>query len=161
MTFKRKAVPFDTFVGGCNYFDSNSDVNNGYGCTHPEQEEKQKGKGCCFCFSCPLGTPADEESFEEPDIDWNGTEKEDVGEDDYIIIPSNCENQDLTEVEKMIRKGDKVIMNGKYYVSEKNKDKEFIVTTEPTEVCGTLSVWLEGFRGCYAVDGLTKVGSLN
>ena len=91
MTFKRKAVPFDTFVGGCDYFDSNSDVNNGYGCTHPEQEEKQKGKGCCFCFSCPLGTPADEESFEEPDIDWNGTEKEDVGEDDYIIIPSNCE----------------------------------------------------------------------
>ena len=72
MTFKRKAVPFDTFVGGCNYFDGNSDVNNGYGCTHPEQEEKQKGKGCCFCFSCPLGTPADEESFEEPDIDWNG-----------------------------------------------------------------------------------------
>ena len=67
----------------------------------------------------------------------------------------------FTEVEKMIRKGDKVIMNGKYYVSEKNKDKEFIVTTEPTEVCGTLSVWLEGFRGCYAVDGLTKVGSLN
>lgn len=42
----------------------------------------------------------------------------------------------------MIRKGDKVIMNGKYYVSEKNKDKEFIVTTEPAEVCGTLSVWL-------------------
>lgn len=34
----------------------------------------------------------------------------------------------------MIRKGDKVIMNGKYYVSEKNKDKEFIVTTEPAEV---------------------------
>lgn len=61
----------------------------------------------------------------------------------------------------MVRKGDKVIMNGKYYVSEKNKDKEFIVTTEPAEVCGTLSVWLEVFRGCYAVDGLTKVGSLN
>lgn len=97
MIFKRKAVPFDTFVGGCNYFDGNSDVNNGYGCTHPEQEEKQKGKGCCFCFSCPLGTPADEESFEEPDINWNGTEKEDVGEDDYIIISSNCENQNLVQ----------------------------------------------------------------
>ena len=38
----------------------------------------------------------------------------------------------------MVRKGDKVIMNGKYYVSEKNKDKEFIVTTEPAEVCGCL-----------------------
>lgn len=57
----------------------------------------------------------------------------------------------------MIQKGDRVIMNDKYYVSEKNKGKEFIVTTEPTEVCGTLSVWLDGFRGCYAVDGLTKV----
>ena len=57
----------------------------------------------------------------------------------------------------MIRKGDKVIMNGKYYVSEKNKGKKFTVVTEPTEVCGTLSVWLDGFRGCYAVDGLAKV----
>lgn len=57
----------------------------------------------------------------------------------------------------MIQKGDRVIMNDKYYVSEKNKGKEFIVTTEPTEVCGTLSVWLDGFRGCYAVDGLAKV----
>lgn len=78
-----------------------------------------------------------------------------------VITKSMGGNESLVEVEKMIRKGDKVIMNGKYYVSEKNKDKEFIVTTEPTEVCGTLSVWLEGFRGCYAVDGLTKVGSLN
>ena len=50
----------------------------------------------------------------------------------------------------MIQKGDKVIMNGKYYVSEKNKGKKFTVVTEPTEVCGTLSVWLDGFRGCYA-----------
>ncbi len=57
----------------------------------------------------------------------------------------------------MIKKGDRVIMNDKYYVSEKNKGKEFIVTTEPTEVCGTLSMLLDGFRGCYAVDGLTKV----
>lgn len=57
----------------------------------------------------------------------------------------------------MIQKGDKVIMNDKYYVSEKNKGKEYIVKTEPAEVGGTLSVWLDGFRGCYAVDGLTKV----
>lgn len=56
-----------------------------------------------------------------------------------------------------ITKGDRVKMNDKYFVSEKNKDKVFTVTTEPQEVCGTLSVWLEGFRGCYAVDGLTKI----
>ena len=34
----------------------------------------------------------------------------------------------FTEVEKMIQKGDKVIMNGKYYVSEKNKGKKFLLS---------------------------------
>ena len=57
----------------------------------------------------------------------------------------------------MLKVGDKVKMNNKYYVSEQNKDKVFTVKTEPQEVCGTLSVWLDGFRGCYAVDGLSKV----
>ena len=95
MTYRRKAIPFDMFAGNCKYFDSDADVNNGYGCSHPEQEEKQEGKGCCFCFSCPLGVPADEESFEEPDIDWDGTEKEDVGEDDYIIVPVEPEKMSL------------------------------------------------------------------
>lgn len=56
-----------------------------------------------------------------------------------------------------MKTGDTVKMNDKYYVSEKNKDKEFKVTTDPQKVCGTMCVWLEGFRGCYAVDGLTVV----
>ena len=59
--------------------------------------------------------------------------------------------------ERMVKIGDKVIMNNKYYVSEENRNKKFVVKTNPQEVCGTLSVWLEGFQGCYAVDGLTKV----
>lgn len=54
----------------------------------------------------------------------------------------------------MLNVGDRVIMNNKYYVSKENK--QFVVKTEPKEVCGVMSVWLEGFRGCYAVDGLTK-----
>ena len=53
--------------------------------------------------------------------------------------------------------GDKVVMNSKYRVSESNKRKIFTVRTEPQEVCGTMSVWLEGFKGCYAVDGLDLV----
>ena len=57
----------------------------------------------------------------------------------------------------MLKIGDKVVMNGKYYVPDKNKGKVFVVKSEPQEVCGTQSVWLEGYRGCYAVDGLTKV----
>ena len=57
----------------------------------------------------------------------------------------------------MLQIGDKVKMNDKYYVSDANKEKVFIVKTEPQEVCGRISVWLEGYRGCYAVDGLTKL----
>lgn len=57
----------------------------------------------------------------------------------------------------MIKIGDKVKMNGKYHVSEQNKKRVFTVKSEPQEVCGTLSVWLEGYKGCYAVDGLKKV----
>lgn len=57
----------------------------------------------------------------------------------------------------MLKVGDKVILNDKYHVSEKYKGKVFTVKTKPQEVCGTSCVWLDGFSGCYAVDGLTKV----
>lgn len=57
----------------------------------------------------------------------------------------------------MIKTGDYVQMNDNYYVSEKNKGKIFKVTAEPRDVCGTICVWLEGYHGCYAADGLTVV----
>ena len=57
----------------------------------------------------------------------------------------------------MLQIGDKVKMNDKYYVSDANKEKVFTVKTEQQEVGGIICVWLEGFHGCYAVDGLSKV----
>lgn len=57
----------------------------------------------------------------------------------------------------MIKKGDKVVMNDKYYVSDKNKGKKWIVNSEPFELCGTVCVMLLGYCGGYALDGLTKV----
>ena len=57
-----------------------------------------------------------------------------------------------------LRIGDKVVMNNKYYVSEKNKGIEFTVKSEPFYICGTECVMLENYHGCYALDGLTKVG---
>lgn len=57
-----------------------------------------------------------------------------------------------------MKTGDKVIMNEKYLVSEKNKGKVFTVRSEPFECCGTTCVMLEGYSGCYAMDGLTRVG---
>lgn len=57
-----------------------------------------------------------------------------------------------------IKVGDKVVMNDKYYVSEKNRGVEFVVRSEEFNVSGTQCVMLEGYRGGYALDGLTKVG---
>ena len=53
--------------------------------------------------------------------------------------------------------GKKVVINDKYYVSEKNKGKIFEVTSEPYSVCGTVVVKLKGLSGCYALDGLDEV----
>lgn len=57
----------------------------------------------------------------------------------------------------MLKIGDKVVFNNKYHISEANKGKVFTVCTGPQEVCGTLCVWLENYKGCYAVDGLDLV----
>ncbi len=53
--------------------------------------------------------------------------------------------------------GDKVIMNDSYRVVEKNKGVIFTVRSEPFDICGTVCVMLENYRGGYVLDGLTKV----
>ena len=53
--------------------------------------------------------------------------------------------------------GDRVVMNNKYHVNEKNKGKVWTVRSEPWECCGTHVVLLEGKSGGYAVDGLDSV----
>ena len=60
-------------------------------------------------------------------------------------------------MENKLNVGDKVMMNNKYRVSEKNKDKVFVVRSEPFYICGTKCVLLEDYRGGYAVDGLNKI----
>lgn len=58
----------------------------------------------------------------------------------------------------MLKPGDKVVMNDRYYVSEENKGKVWTVQSEPWNCCGTMVVKLEGKSGGYAVDGLYLVG---
>lgn len=53
-----------------------------------------------------------------------------------------------------LRIGDKVVMNDKYCVSEKDKDTIWTVACDPWLCGGTLVVLLENRIGCYAVDGL-------
>ena len=52
--------------------------------------------------------------------------------------------------------GDKVIMNDKYFVPEKNKGRVFEVISNPQDICGTECVFLKYYVGAYAADGLTK-----
>lgn len=55
----------------------------------------------------------------------------------------------------MFKIGDTVTMNDKYHVSDKNKDKTFIVRSDSWEIGGTECVLLEGYSGGYATDGLS------
>lgn len=57
----------------------------------------------------------------------------------------------------MLSPGDKVVMNDKYCVANTHKGVVFVVLTYPQNVCGGEVVWLEGYSGCYAADGLTLV----
>ena len=47
-------IHLDTLTRFCGYFTTIHDVNNGYCCAHPKQEERQDGHGCCYSFSCPI-----------------------------------------------------------------------------------------------------------
>lgn len=57
----------------------------------------------------------------------------------------------------MLKPGDKVTMNSRYYVSKENRGKVWTVMSDPWDCCGTLVVKLEGKAGGYAVDGLDLV----
>ncbi len=57
----------------------------------------------------------------------------------------------------MLKPGDKVVMNDRYYVSEANRGKIWTVTSDPWNCCDTMVVKLEGKSGGYAVDGLDLV----
>lgn len=56
-----------------------------------------------------------------------------------------------------IKSGDFVVMNDRYWVSDKNKGVAFKVRSNPFEICGIKSVLLEGRSGGYALDGFNKV----
>lgn len=86
----RKAVVFDDFSYQCPYFEGDTDVNNGYGCTHPENE-KERGEDIsrCYCSYCPLGTEADEEDVTAPCgvIDWDGLcDDGELCESEYLLV---------------------------------------------------------------------------
>lgn len=68
----------DNVVEACGYFTSDTTVNSGYGCRHPDQEDveeeyQEPGEpvrdpptcGRCFAFTCPLGAELNPSEDEE------------------------------------------------------------------------------------------------
>jgi hypothetical protein len=56
-------IPINELANKCGYFEC-GELNNGYGCTHPENTE---APGCCHTFACPLAVEADYEDMVELD----------------------------------------------------------------------------------------------
>lgn len=57
----------------------------------------------------------------------------------------------------MLKPGDKVTMNGKYWVFGNERKKVFTVCSEPFKSCGSMFANLEGVTGGYPCDGLDLV----
>lgn len=92
---KLKVASFEEFAYACQYSTSEYDVNNGYGCSHPDQEETNPDKndierGMCFCWSCPLGIEAEAEDADDEEVDLCGIIKEELaeaeGKSEYILV---------------------------------------------------------------------------
>jgi len=95
MTMARKIYEINEFARSCGYFfnayiDQDFCSNNGYNCRHPQQEETNTNEhtgeeiGSCFAWCCPLAYEADEEDFNNPNIDNNGY---DTWEEGSFVIP--------------------------------------------------------------------------
>ena len=65
---KTALITLDDLIRICGHFydaeeEKGVNVNNGYNCNHPQQDEIDEGCGCCYAFSCPLGVEAELEEF--------------------------------------------------------------------------------------------------
>lgn len=58
-----KEIDINTLCAYCGYFTSDYEINNKYGCRHPEIEDKDDvtGVGRCLASACPLGTLSDDD----------------------------------------------------------------------------------------------------
>lgn len=88
----KKIEDINIFANECGNFynaflEKGISVNNGYNCNHSEQTENEiindEIIGRCHCFSCPLGYEAEEEDFEDAEIDNQGYEYEEM---QFIVI---------------------------------------------------------------------------
>ena len=57
----------------------------------------------------------------------------------------------------VLKIGAYVVMNDRYHVCDRNKERVFVVRSSVQEIGGTPCVFLRHYTGAYAADGLTKI----
>lgn len=72
---------------------------------------------------------------------------------DYILRDEYAK----THKDERFGLGDVVKMNDKYFEGKKHAGETFEVKSEPFTIGGTWCVYLKGYSGAYAMDGLDKV----
>lgn len=55
----------DEVANMCGYFNGETDLHNGYGCDHPDQEEVEDGQGKCLHCTCPFAYELDPDHPED------------------------------------------------------------------------------------------------
>jgi hypothetical protein len=78
----KQLITINALARRCGYFNSDTNVNNGYGCDHPNQEqtdldENGEEQGKCYSFSCPIAYEADYEDLQKLDPDLAEEYKDD------------------------------------------------------------------------------------
>jgi hypothetical protein len=66
---EQELLQLDALANECGFFTSDTDRNNGYGCTLPDNIpgfQKQE-PGCCFGFDCPLAWEAHRDDLKKHD----------------------------------------------------------------------------------------------
>jgi hypothetical protein len=98
-----KIYSINDFANRCGYFynacldKENFCCNNGYNCRHPQQEETARNPdtghdvGMCYAWSCPLGFEAEQEDFNDPNINNNGYEECEEG--NFIVVDDKEEGE--------------------------------------------------------------------
>jgi hypothetical protein len=90
MTNMQVLMGINSWANRCGYFynaciEKDITINNGYNCRHPECEYTDKGIGCCYTWSCPLGYEADRVDCKNVGLDHEESAYiiVDISEEDY------------------------------------------------------------------------------
>jgi len=85
-----KVKHIDTLVKICGFFVVGAEVNNGYGCNHPKQEEFEiidgKKHGMCHRHSCPIAIALRPNEYAEDREHFAGEEWNELTDEDWLLI---------------------------------------------------------------------------